>query len=257
MTEESVIFERIDNIIAHVDQYRKEPTFSQEILERKNRQVAPFLNDNELLKTFSHLIAYSQNANSELVERLLESGKFDEAFENFDVDTVIRMNPCDIADTHWKSLSAIRQQAKLFHIVSLARKLKSIGSIAAILNDNAIPKQILSLEDIESFWSGFNKLQRILKMKKIPFFQSTTSLLHFLLAMGYDCVKPDLIVMRVSQKIKIVDSEKGDKNFRTTVRTIQLYSLMRHVRPSIVDFYFLLYEGQRGARKYVMKEFYA
>ena len=257
MTDNLTIFTEIDNIIAKVDRFKNEPTFSQEIQERQNRRVAPLLNDNEILKTFAHLIAYSQNANSELVEQLLKSEKFDKVFDNFEVDKVIGMNPCDIADIHWKSISVIRQQAKLFHIISLARKLKSIGSLATILNDNTIPRQISNIEDIEIFWSGFNKLQKILKAKKIPFFQSTTSLLHFLLTMGYDCVKPDLIVMRVAKKIKIVESEVGDKNFRLTVKTIQYYSLSRQIRPSIVDFHFLIDEGQRGAKKYVKTDFYA
>ena len=100
------------------------------------------------------------------------------------------------------------------------------------------------------------ELEKIFKQKKIPFFQSTTSLLHFLLDAGYDCIKPDLVVMKVASKIKIVDSEKGDKNFRATVRKIQQYSLDRNIRPTIVDFYFLIDEGQRGAKKFVTNDSY-
>jgi len=250
------VFSNIDNIIDRVNSYKHEPFFSNEIARRQSKRVSQFLDDNQILKTFAYLIAYSQNANSELVERLISGSKLDIAFENFELDKVVKMNPCDIADDHWKSISAIRQQAKLFHIVSLARKLKSIGSISAILNDNNIPKQISTEQDIENFWIGFDKLQKILKQKKIPFFQSTTSLLHFLLDAGYDCIKSDLVVMKVANKIKIVDNEKGNKNFRTTVRTVQQYSLDRKVRPTIVDFYFLIDEGQRGAKKFVTSAFY-
>jgi hypothetical protein len=256
MIDRSTIFADIDNLIDRVNGYKNEPLFSNEISRRQNKRISPFLKDHESLRTFAYLIAYSQNANSELVERLINSGKLDTAFENFELDKVVRMNPCDIADNHWKSISAIRQQAKLFHIVSLARKLKSIGSISATLNNTEIPRQISTAQDIENFWIGFDKLQATLKQKKIPFFQSTTSLLHFLLDTGYDCIKPDLVVMRVSQKLKIVDSEKGDKNFRTTVRTVQQYSLDRQIRPTIVDFYFLIDEGQRGAKKFVTNDFY-
>jgi hypothetical protein len=101
-----------------------------------------------------------------------------------------------------------------------------------------------------------DKLLVTLKNNKIPFFQSTTSLLHFLLDIGYDCVKPDLVVMKVAKKLNIVDSETGDRNFRKTVRLIQEYSVDRKIRPSIVDFYFLIDEGQMSAKKFVKPEFY-
>lgn len=110
--------------------------------------------------------------------------------------------------------------------------------------------------DIYDFWNGFDQLLLTLKNNKIPFFQSTTSLLHFLLDIGYDCVKPDLVVMKVAKKLNIVDNETGDKNFRKTVRFIQEYSVDRQIRPSIVDFYFLIDEGQKGAKKFVVPEFY-
>lgn len=256
MTDNIKTFSDIDNIIDRINGYKQEPLFSNEITRREDKRVSPFLDDNKILKTFAYLIAYSQNANSELVERLILSGNLDTAFDNFELDKVAKMNPCDIADNYWSSISVIRQQAKLFHIVSLARKIKSIGSISAILNDNNIPKQITTEQDIENFWTGFDKLQKILKQKKIPFFQSTTSLLHFLLDTGYDCIKPDLVVMKVAKKLEIVDNEEGDKNFRATVKAIQQYSIDRNVRPTIIDFYFLIDEGQRGAKKFVRSDFY-
>ena len=256
MTEKAKIFSDIDNLIERVERFRSEPLFSEEKTKRQDKSVSPLLDDNEILRTLSHLIAYSQNSNSEVVERLLKSGKYDKAFENFDIEKVVKLNPCDIADNHWESIKGIRQQAKLFHIVSLARKIKQIGSFATILNETNIPKTIKSENDIKDFWTGFDKLLATLKDKKIPFFQSTTSLLHFLLDIGYDCVKPDLVVMKVAKKLEIVDNEIGDKNFRQTVRIIQEYSVDRQISPSIIDFYFLIDEGQMGARKFVTKEFY-
>ncbi len=62
--------------------------------------------------------------------------------------------------------------------------------------------------------------------------------------------------MKVAKKLKFVEEETGDKNFRQAVRVIQEYSLERNVRPTIVDFYFLIDEAQRGAKKYVNEEFY-
>ena len=256
MTEKVKVFSDIDNLIERVDRFKIEPLFSEEKTKRQDKSVSPLLDDNEILRTLSHLIAYSQNSNSETVERLLKSGKYDKAFENFDIEKVIKLNPCDIANNHWESIKGIRQQAKLFHIVSLARKIKQIGSFATILSETNIPKTIKSENDIKDFWIGFDKLLATLKDNKIPFFQSTTSLLHFLLDIGYDCVKPDLVVMKVSKKLEIVDNETGDKNFRQTVRIIQEYSVDRQIRPSIIDFYFLIDEGQMGARKFVTKEFY-
>ena len=256
MKENKAVFNEIDKLIKTVESFKIEPIFSAEKLSREQKQVSPLLNDNEILKIFSHLIAYSQNSNSEIVEQILKSGKFDQAFENFEVQKVVKLNPCDIADNHWNSIKGIRQQGKLFHIVTLARRIKTIGPISKILDETSIPRQIKSKEDIDEFWQGFDKLLTTLKANKIPFFQSTTSLLHFLLDIGYDCIKPDLVVMKVAKKLNIVEFVTGDKNLRKAVRFIQEYSLDRNIRPSIVDFYFLIDEGQMGARKFVSKEFY-
>ncbi|NRT13654.1 hypothetical protein [Flavobacterium sp. 14A] len=256
MEEKEILYRKIDLLIETIDNYKNEPSFVIEKDRRQNKIVSDFKNDNEILKTFAYLIAYSQNANSELVEQILKSGNYDKAFENFEIEKVIKLNPCDIADDFWESIKGIRQQGKLFHIVTLARKIKKIGSFHKLLNEINIPKEIKTETDIENFWSGFNKLQKTLIEIKIPFFQSTTSLLHFLLESGYDCVKPDLVVMKVAAKLQFVDEKTGDKNFRKAVRVIQEYSLNRNIRPTIVDYYFLIDEGQLGAKKYVKEEFY-
>ena len=256
MTENETIYQEIDRLIEEVELYKVEPIFSTERSRRQNRNVSDLNDDNEILRIFSHLIAYSQNANSEIVEQILASGKFDSAFENFNIEIVSKLNPCDIAENHWVSIRGIRQQTKLFHIVTLARRMKEIGSFAKMINEINIPKPIRNVKDIESFWEGFDSLLATLKTHKIPFFLSTTSLLHFLLDIGYDCVKPDLVVMKVVKKLNIVDSETGDRNFRKAVKFIQLYSLDRQIRPSVVDFYFLIDEGQMGARKFVTPAFY-
>jgi 3-methyladenine DNA glycosylase Tag len=256
MTEIENIYKEIDRLIKKVELYKVEPIFSTEKSRRQKRIVLDLNDDSEILRIFSHLIAYSQNANSEIVEQILASGKFDRAFENFNIETVSKLNPCDVAENHWKSIRGIRQQTKLFHIVTLARRMNEIGSFAKMINEINIPKSIKNEKDIASFWEGFDSLLATLKTNKIPFFQSTTSLLHFLLNIGYDCVKPDLVVMKVVKKLNIVDSEAGDKNFRKAVKFIQLYSLDRQIRPSVVDLYFLIDEGQMGARKFVTPEFY-
>ncbi|MGO9953778.1 MAG: hypothetical protein ACLPN1_16415 [Dissulfurispiraceae bacterium] len=250
------IFSGIDKIIEIIDQYRQEPGFSETVISRKENIVSEILTENRIFEIFTNLIAYSQNANSELVEKIIKKGIFKEIFANFDINEVTEMNPCDLADKYWPHIRGIRQQSKLFHIVSLARKMKRIGSFSTILTNTKIPRQITSDEDIAEFWYSFKKLQRTLSANKIPFFQSTISLLHFLLDTGYDCIKPDLVVMKVSKKLGIVENVKGESNLIKTVKTIQQYSIRRKIRPTIVDFYFLIEEGQRGAKKYVTPDFY-
>ena len=255
MKDSADIFAGIDKIIEAIDKHRQEPIFSDTLRKRQENIVTETLSESKILETFTNLIAYSQNANSELVEKIINSGIFKEVFSNFDISAVTQMNPCDLADKYWSKISGIRQQAKLFHIVSLARKIKHLA-LSDMLTKTEIPRQIKSEDDIKQFWIGFEKLQKTLTNEKIPFFRSTTSLLHFLLDTGYDCIKPDLVVMKVSKKLGIVENVKGERNLIKTVKTIQQYSIDRKIRPTIVDFYFLIEEGQRGARKYVTPDFY-
>jgi len=250
------IFKHIDNVIEKINQYKIEPIFSNEIEFRNNRTVSNNLTENEIIEIFITLISFSQNANSKLVSEIIETGIFKEIFADFDINKIVKMNPCDLADKYWVKISGIRQQAKLFHIISLARKIKKIGSFNKFLTQTDIPKVIKTENDINEFWIGFAKLKKVMIENKIPFFRSTTSLLHLLLETGYDCVKPDLVVMKVAKKIGIVEKESGEKNLKLTVKTIQEYSIQNNIRPSIIDFYFLIDEGQIGAKKYVKKEFY-
>jgi len=250
------IFQNIDQIIETINEYKIEPEFSEQIKIRSERSVPDNLSDNEIIKIFTHLIAYSQNANSKLVEQIIDKGILSEVFKNFEIAEIIKLNPCDLADEYWNKISGIRQQAKLFHIVSLARKINRIGSFSKLLMKTEIPKRIRSNEDIDKFWIGFKKLQSVMEENKIPFFRSTTSLLHFLLHIGYDCNKPDLVVMKVAKNIGIVNSETGENNLIKTVRTIQEYALSREIRPAIVDYYFLIEGGQNGIKRFVTQDFY-
>jgi hypothetical protein len=254
MTKE--IFLQIDKIIESVNNYKIEPIFSVEVAVRNKRKAPENLTENEIIEIFANLIAFSQNANSKLVEQIINSGILKEVFADFDINKIVEMNPCDLADKYWEKIGGIRQQAKLFHIVSLARKIKKIGSFTKLLTETKIPKEIKNEKDIDQFWNGFFELKEIMEKNKVPFFRSTISLLHFLLETGYDCIKPDLVVMKVSKKIGIVSEETREKNLIKTVRAIQEYSIKRKIRPSIVDLYFLIDEGQFGAKKFVKNEFY-
>ena len=256
MDVSDTIYQEIDLIIQKVDAYKKEPIFSNEKELRANLTAPDELNNDYLLKTFSHLIAYSQNANSALVEKVLSNGSFDKAFNGFIVDEVVKLNPCDIVDEHWMSIKSIRQQAKLFHIVSLARIIQQMGGLSEVIMNNSIPRRVKTSEDIDAFWKGFRDLHKRFQAEKIPFFQSTTSLLHFLMEIGYDCVKPDVVVMKVAKQLQIINDVDGVKNLRKVVQTIQHYSVSRGIRPSVVDLYFLIEGGQLGAKEFVRKKFY-
>ena len=249
-------FDDFDQIINKVDLFVLEPSFSEEKSRRLNKLPSDYIDDRDILRLCSYLIAFSQNSNSELVDKLIKSGNIDKVFQNFEIDEVIKMNPCDVVEQQWDLIKAMRQQGKIFHIIMLARKIKKIGNLSDIFNNNRIPKKIESKSDIDEFWKGFNELQNILKDNKIPFFQSTTSLLHFLLESGYDCVKPDLVVMKVGKKLGIVDNVESDESLRLVVKTIQEYSLDRGLRPSVVDLYFLIDEGQKWAKNFVKNDFY-
>ncbi len=249
-------YKKIDLLIERIDRYRIEPDFTAQLKLRNDKKVPNNLTEDEIIEIFTTLIAYSQNANSSLVEQIIETGIFNDIFADFDIKKIVKMNPCDLADKYWNKIGGIRQQAKLFHIVSLARKINRIGSFSKLLTDTEIPKEIKNNNDIDNFWTGFKKLKKIMEENKIPFFRSTTSLLHFLLHIGYDCIKPDLVVMKVAKKIGIVEKETGEKNLIKTVRTIQEYAVYKNIRPSIVDYYFLIDEGQLGIKKFVKKEFY-
>jgi len=250
------IFQRIDSLINKIDKYKNEKIFLEEIENRKKREIPKNLTNSEILEKFVNLIAFSMSSNSAKVSELISSGSLREVFCDFNIEKVAKLNPVTMVfDGSWDKIKCIRQQSKLMSIIIIANKMIEIGSFNKLL-DNKIPKKIKTESDIDDFWKEFKNLKKALVEYKIPFFQNTTSLLHFLLDIGYDCIKPDLKVMKVSKKIGIVEKETGDKNFVLTVRTIQEYSLSRGIKPSVVDFYFLIDEKQKWAIKFVKEDFY-
>lgn len=257
MTTNDIVFAKIDQIIDCINAYKIEPAFSKEVSDRKNRTAPNELTDQNLLEIFTTLIAFSGQAPSDRVRLIIDTRVFYEIFENFDVTKVASLNPCDLVDKYWDKVSPIRYQTKLFQIVMFARRIKKIGSLSSLLTQSGIPSSINSADDIESFWKGFDSLQNHLKQFKVSYLKETTTLLHYLLNSGYDCVKPDSVVMKAAKKIGIVENEKGEKNFRKTVKTLQEYCIDRKLRPSIVDLYFLIDEGQKEAKKFVQSDFYS
>jgi hypothetical protein len=255
MSKSNELFASIDRIIDHVEAHKVEPLFSAEKLRRESLAVLPFVDNDMVLRTLATIIAYSQQAKSSVVRPLLESGVFDRAFKNFEVAALHDVNPCVFLDEHWPEIKGIRIKTKVFQLIMAARALAAVGPFADVLNDAKLPKRIKTPADVDAFWLGMGKLQKTLKPYDIPFMSSTTSLLHLLLHIGYDCVKPDLIVMRVAFKLGIVSDVTKDTSFKAVARTLQEYAVARGIRPSVVDLYFLIHEGQSDARQYVTPGF--
>jgi hypothetical protein len=61
--------------------------------------------------------------------------------------------------------------------------------------------------------------------------------------------------MEVADNLDIVSSN-SEKDRLQVVKFIQLHSISRKIRPSIVDFYLLIYGGQRWAKQFVHVSFY-
>ena len=141
-----------------------------------------------------------------------------------------------------------RQQTKIFQIVTIARRINSNKFDYNVFNN--LPKKIESKDDFDLFWVQFKIIQNNFKKSKIPFFQSTTTLLHLLMEMGFYCVKPDVIVMKIASEIGIVNKEMNNKNFIEVVKILQEYSINKNIKPSIIDLCFLIKGNQKSTTKF-------
>lgn len=250
-------YTKIDSIIAKIQKFKIEPEFTIALNERQHRTQQVTLTNHVLLKKFVELIAFSQQARSESVKVLLDQKVFDEIFENYDCEVVAQLNPCVLVDNHWNRITAIRMQTKLFQIVMFARLLRKNDKILSILRESNIKSTISSESDIALFWDDFKLLKKELKEAKAPFIRETTTLLHYLLEMGYDCIKPDSAVIKAAQNIGIAPNGKiTDTHLMTIVERFQRYSLERRIRPSVLDLYLLIEGRQTGAEKLVHRNYY-
>ena len=252
LTETNIIlFNEITRVIEKITLSAIQPKFGEKLDGRRNRDIPDALSDQKLLRIMVELIAYSQNANSKVVKKIVDSNVLDEVFADYDIDLIAQMNPCDLVDEYWSRIGGIRQQSKLFQVVMLARKFKEIGSLYELIANSNIPHTIKTTSDIDQFWIAFKLLRKALIEKKVPFIRSTTTLLHLLLHLGYDCVKPDSAVMKAAAKFGIVEKETGEKNLALAVRKIQEYSLFKGMKPAELDFFFLIHGGQAWASGFV------
>ncbi len=165
----------------------------------------------------------------------------------------------------------IRQKSKIDAIINCAIKIKPIidshKTFRDYLHSFEIPTTLNSEEDINKFWKSFNNLVLSLTEKGFPYYKNITSLLHFLSDIGYPCNKPDSVVLKVSKILQIIaprirTNKKGkrievysDKLKIEAIHFIQKYCINRNMKPAVVDLYYLIYGGQKGARKYVTNDF--
>jgi len=82
------ITDKLDDIITKVKALKREPIFSDEVHSRNNRyDNTVSAEQNNLLRVMAALIAFSNNAPSDAVGYIIESGVFERVFYNFDLDT--------------------------------------------------------------------------------------------------------------------------------------------------------------------------
>jgi len=204
-------------------------------------------------------IAYSQGARSVLVGDLINSVVFGNAFEEFDPARLRHRSATKILRDHWHEMSVMRFRTKVARIVRGACVLDTIetehGSFDCYLKSFAIPQCIRDSNDINDFWSRFDTLQENLKCRRMPFFQSTTSLLQLLLQLDYDCIKPDLIAMRLARRIGLVPRETGVRSLRDATRSVQKHAVQQGIRANAMDWYLLAFGGQSGAKRELTQQY--
>ena len=188
-------YKKLDAIFKNIDDCRKEPNFDEEINLRDSKVPNENMSEDELFEKMAILIC--QNAKSDPVSKMIQKPKFREIFNNFDTDSVANMDPNVIISESWELLKTIRFKSKISSIVKCAVLLNSGKfNLPAMLKN--IPVRVQTQDDIKEFWKNFIILREELKKIKMPFYGNTTSLLHLLLNLGYDCIKPDTIVMKVA-----------------------------------------------------------
>jgi 3-methyladenine DNA glycosylase Tag len=210
------------------------------------------------------LIAFSNNAPSDTVGEMIESGVFEKVFHKFDLDMVANLNADTIIANNWHIIRSIRFKKKVDAIIDCAKLLQKLGkdksSIASLCNSFNLPKEINSEADIVKFWEQFDRILTNYKRLGMPYFKKDTSLLHLLLHLGFPCVKPDLIVMKVAASLGIVADKVNYNTYspnekKLVVTTIQRYCLQRNIKPAVLDFYFLIYGGQKYYLHYVTNRY--
>jgi hypothetical protein len=258
-------FQRVDEVAARIQRFQVEPDFSRDVAKRTSVVPDFDLADDAILKALVRLIAYSNNAKSDAVGRIMQSGIFDTIFDHYDVQGAARLDPHRIVEEYWPQIKGIRFKYKIARMIGCANCLLDIqsrhGSFMQYLGAQNIPVIIRTTVDLGRFWKGFDAVRADFKIMKMPYLRNFTSLCHLFLRLGYDCAKPDSAVMKAAVDLRIASSSRKDRSFsdrerRKVIRFMQLYAMCRGIRVPVVDLYFLIHGGQRGARQFVQSTYY-
>lgn len=255
------IFEKLDSIITDINHHKVDPQFTNEINSRNNRyETTVEVEKNNLLRVMATLIAFSNNAPSDSVANMLDNGVFEKVFHNFDLVKVSELNPESVVANEWDKLRVIRFKKKVEAIIKCAKLLIKSGqekaTIESLFKSYNLPKDIKSESDIDKFWEQFDRILAYYKRIDMPYFKNYTTLLHLLLHLGFPCIKPDLIVMKVAASIGIVKPRDDHNTYSdyekiNVVQTIQKYCLLNKIKPAVIDTYLLIYGGQKYYLGYV------
>jgi len=258
-------FRKVDDIVKRIEQFQVRPDFPRAVMERANRTPDFGLADDAILKKLIRVIAYSNNAKAKEVGKIMDTGILDRIFRQYNVGEVAILDPDQIVQHYWSRISGIRFRGKVKHMIGCAKYLVDTqsrhGSFMQYLREQHIPTSIQTMSDLRSFWNRFDLLLAGLKAKRAPYLGSFISLCHLLMDLGYDCAKPDSVVMKVGAELQIAPPPKKPNAFpkkerRKVVQFMQIYAMCRGTRTSVVDLYFLIHGEQTNAIRYVQSAYY-
>ncbi|HUY31589.1 MAG TPA: hypothetical protein VMV69_02340 [Pirellulales bacterium] len=261
VTGADLVFRSLDQIVERIHQHVSEPLFSRDLARRRDTAPTFALPDEHILKRMIILIAFSQQVQSRSIVKMIEDGVFERVFASFLPAEVAKLDPSGLRREYWNNLAALRFPRKLVSMVDCATVLLTIaaqhGSFMRFLEAQRFPVRIRSQEDLRQFWQAFDVTRSYFKRINLPFFKDFTTLCHLLQDLGFDCAKPDSIVMSTAHRVGIVVATQHTQNDRRkVVQTMQRYSAYRGIPTPVVDLYFLICGGQTDARKFVTPAYY-
>ena len=268
------IFRRLDIIVEKIHQHAVEPLLTRDIERRTGGTGQSFkLADDYILKRMIILIAFSQQVRSSLIDEIIEAGVFERVFASYSPVEVAMLDPEDLKRMYWDNpskprerLAPLRFPNKLNSMVDCAKSLLKIasqhGSFMHFIESQRFPIKADSLNNRRLFWESFDNTRGYLEDIGFPFFAELTSLCHLLSDLGFDCAKPDSIVMGVAERLGIIGNttrkgQRPPKERKKVIQIMQMYSAHKNIKTPVVDLYFLIYGGQTDARKFVDPAFYS
>ena len=273
MEQNDQLFRRIDLMVDKIHQHTAEPHFSEDLARRRDTKPNFKWPDDYILKRMIELIAFSQQVQSSRIVEMIESGVFVRVFPSFSPSDVAKLYPSELKKLYWNNpskpreerLSPLRFPSKLEKMVKCAESLIKIasrhGSFMRYLESQRFPIRIMSKQDVNVFWEAFDNTLQYFGSDNVnlPFFKNFTSLCHLLQVLGFDCAKPDSIVMDTASRLCIVPAQErphSKTDRKKVILKMQLYSLYKSIRTPVVDLYFLIDGGQTDARKFVKPSYY-